>query len=48
MYIYVLPLDGIAYPKADRLAISAANEIFWRLGYGGDSRANHGFNFWLH
>lgn len=28
MYLYVLPLDGIAYPQADRLAISAANEIF--------------------
>ncbi|GIL23570.1 MAG: amino acid transporter [Bacteroidota bacterium] len=32
MYIYVLPLDGIAYPKADRLAISAANEIFGDSG----------------
>lgn len=28
MYLYVLPLDGIAYPQADRLAISAANQIF--------------------
>ncbi|HEY0744558.1 MAG TPA: amino acid permease [Chryseosolibacter sp.] len=28
MYLYVLPLDGIAYPQADRLAISAANNIF--------------------
>ncbi len=28
MYLNVLPLDGIAYPQADRLAISAANEIF--------------------
>jgi basic amino acid/polyamine antiporter, APA family len=28
MYLYVLPLDGIAYPQADRLAISAANAIF--------------------
>jgi basic amino acid/polyamine antiporter, APA family len=28
MYLYVLPLDGIAYPNADRLAISAANAIF--------------------
>jgi basic amino acid/polyamine antiporter, APA family len=28
MYLHVLPLDGIAYPQADRLAISAANEIF--------------------
>jgi APA family basic amino acid/polyamine antiporter len=32
MYLYVLPLDGIAYPQADRLAISAANQIF---GVGG-------------
>jgi APA family basic amino acid/polyamine antiporter len=32
MYLYVLPLDGIAYPQADRLAISAANQIF---GIGG-------------
>lgn len=32
MYLYVLPLDGIAYPQADRLAISAANQIF---GSGG-------------
>lgn len=28
MYLNVLPLDGIAYPQADRLAISAANQIF--------------------
>jgi basic amino acid/polyamine antiporter, APA family len=28
MYLNVLPLDGIAYPQADRLAISAANSIF--------------------
>jgi APA family basic amino acid/polyamine antiporter len=28
MYLHVLPLDGIAYPQADRLAISAANQIF--------------------
>lgn len=28
MYINVLPLDGIAYPQADRLAVSAANQIF--------------------
>jgi APA family basic amino acid/polyamine antiporter len=28
MYLNVLPLDGIAYPNADRLAISAANAIF--------------------
>jgi APA family basic amino acid/polyamine antiporter len=32
MYLYVLPIDGIAYPQADRLAISAANQIF---GIGG-------------
>jgi basic amino acid/polyamine antiporter, APA family len=32
MYLHVLPLDGIAYPQADRLAISAANQIF---GMGG-------------
>ena len=32
MYLNVLPLDGIAYPQADRLAISAANQIF---GVGG-------------
>src|SRR5687767_8840209 len=32
MYLQVLPLDGIAYPQADRLAISAANQIF---GIGG-------------
>jgi APA family basic amino acid/polyamine antiporter len=32
MYLNVLPLDGIAYPQADRLAISAANQIF---GIGG-------------
>ncbi len=28
MYLNVLPLDGIAFPQADRLAISAANQIF--------------------
>ena len=28
MYLYVLPLDGIAFPQADRLAIAAANQIF--------------------
>ncbi|HYG20637.1 MAG TPA: amino acid permease [Ohtaekwangia sp.] len=28
MYINVLPMDGIAYPRADRLAIAAANQIF--------------------
>lgn len=32
MYLHVLPLDGIAYPQADRLAISAANEIFGANG----------------
>jgi len=28
MYLHVLPLDGIAFPKEDRLAIAAANEMF--------------------
>ncbi len=32
MYLYVLPLQGIAYPQADRLAISAAIEIFGSSG----------------
>lgn len=32
MYLHVLPLDGIAYPQADRLAISAAIEIFGASG----------------
>jgi APA family basic amino acid/polyamine antiporter len=32
MYLHVLPLDGIAYPQADRLAISAANQIFGDAG----------------
>lgn len=32
MYLYVLPLDGIAFPQADRLAISAANNIFGDAG----------------
>jgi APA family basic amino acid/polyamine antiporter len=32
MYLYVLPLQGIAYPQADRLAISAAIEIFGTSG----------------
>lgn len=32
MYLYVLPLDGIAYPQADRLAVSAANQIFGDAG----------------
>jgi APA family basic amino acid/polyamine antiporter len=32
MYINVLPMDGIAYPQADRLAVSAANQIFGAEG----------------
>ncbi|HLF46295.1 MAG TPA: amino acid permease [Chitinophagaceae bacterium] len=32
MYINVLPMDGIAYPQADRLAVSAANQIFGNEG----------------
>lgn len=32
MYLYVLPIDGIAYPQADRLAIAAANMIFGDAG----------------
>ena len=32
MYINVLPMDGIAYPQADRLAVSAANQIFGTEG----------------
>ena len=32
MYIYVLPLDGIAYPQSDRLAVAAANQIFGNPG----------------
>lgn len=32
MYLKVLPIDGIAFPQDDRLAISAANQIF---GEGG-------------
>lgn len=28
MYLYVLPLDGIAFPQSDRLAVAAANQIF--------------------
>ncbi len=28
MYLNVLPLDGIAFPQEDRLAISAANQVF--------------------
>jgi APA family basic amino acid/polyamine antiporter len=32
MYLKVLPLDGIAFPREDRLAISAANQIFGERG----------------
>jgi APA family basic amino acid/polyamine antiporter len=32
MYLKVLPLDGIAFPQEDRLAISAANQIFGEHG----------------
>jgi APA family basic amino acid/polyamine antiporter len=32
MYLKVLPLDGIAFPQEDRLAISAANQIFGESG----------------
>lgn len=32
MYLYVLPLDGIAFPKSDRLAVAAANQIFGNPG----------------
>lgn len=32
LYLNVLPLDEIAYPNGDRLAISAANEIFGNAG----------------
>lgn len=32
MYLYVLPLDGIAFPQSDRLAVSAANQIFGNPG----------------
>lgn len=32
MYLTVLPLDGLAYPKEDRLAIAAANQIFGESG----------------
>lgn len=28
MYLYVLPMDGIAFPQSDRLAVAAANQIF--------------------
>jgi APA family basic amino acid/polyamine antiporter len=32
MYLTVLPLDGIAFPQEDRLAIAAANQIFGESG----------------
>lgn len=32
MYLYVLPLDGIAFPQSDRLAVAAANQIFGNPG----------------
>ncbi len=32
MYLHVLPLDGIAFPKSDRLAVAAANQIFGNPG----------------
>ncbi len=32
MYINVLPLEGIAFPQDDRLAVSAANQIFGEAG----------------
>jgi basic amino acid/polyamine antiporter, APA family len=32
MYIKVLPMNGIAFPEGDRLAISAANQIFGESG----------------
>jgi APA family basic amino acid/polyamine antiporter len=32
MYIHVLPLDDIAFPQSDRLAVSAANQIFGNPG----------------
>ena len=32
MYLKVLPLDGIAFPQEDRLAISAANQIYGEQG----------------
>ena len=32
MYIKVLPLDSIAFPQEDRLAIAAANQIFGESG----------------
>ena len=32
MYLHVLPLDGIAFPQSDRLAVAAANQIFGNPG----------------
>jgi APA family basic amino acid/polyamine antiporter len=32
MYLYVLPMDGIAFPQSDRLAVAAANQIFGNPG----------------
>jgi APA family basic amino acid/polyamine antiporter len=32
MYLNVLPLNGIAFPQSDRLAVSAANQIFGNPG----------------
>ncbi len=32
MYLNVLPLDGIAFPTSDRLAVAAANQIFGNPG----------------
>ena len=32
MYLNVLPLDGIAFPHGDRLAVSAAHQIFGGMG----------------
>jgi basic amino acid/polyamine antiporter, APA family len=32
MYLYVLPLEGIAFPQSDRLAVAAANQIFGNPG----------------
>lgn len=32
MYLNALPLDGMAFPKSDRLAVAAANEIFGNPG----------------
>ena len=32
MYLYVLPLDEIAFPSSDRLAVAAANQIFGNPG----------------